>query len=64
MTSQYMESREKVKIGLIGIDNTAHARDIVAVNSSLLPETILSIQEEDSESVLPREYEWTVLEVT
>ena len=49
-----MESREKVKIGLIGIDNTAHARDIVAVHVYLFADTIASIHEEDSESGVSR----------
>ena len=33
---------------LIGIDNTAHAKDIFAVHAYLFPETIVSIHEDDS----------------
>ena len=49
---------------MIGIDNTAHARDIVAVRASLFPETIMSIQEEDAESGVPREDERADLDAT
>ena len=43
MTGQYMESRKEDNIDLIVIYNTTNYRDIVAVNKSLLPETIMSM---------------------
>ena len=43
MTGQYMESRKEDNIDLIVIYNTTNYRDIVAVNESLLPETIMSM---------------------
>ena len=38
-----MESNKETKLDLIGIDNTEHVRDIVAVNASLLHKNIMSI---------------------
>ena len=43
MTGQYMESRKEDNIDLIVIYNKTNYRDIVAVNESLLPETIMSM---------------------
>jgi len=64
MTGQYMESGKEGKLEAIGIGNAAHARDIVAVRASLFPETIMSIQEEDAESGVPREDERADLDAT
>ena len=41
-------------LDLIGIDNTAHAKDIFAVRASLFPENIMSINEDYYESGVPR----------
>ena len=38
---QYMESKKDFKLGLIGIDNTSHVRDIVDLRASLFYETII-----------------------
>ena len=58
MTDQYMEpTNDIIKACLNPIDNTAHAKDIVAMNSSMLSENIMSIHEYDSESGVYREYE-------
>ena len=64
MTGKYVELRKEVNIDLIVIYNIAHARDIVAVNKSMFPETIMSIHEDDFKSGFPREYEWSDLYVT
>ena len=36
-----MESKKYVNLDWIGIDNAAHVRDIVAMHSSMLHETIM-----------------------
>ena len=36
-----MESKKDFKLGLIGIDNTSHVRDIVDLRASLFYETII-----------------------
>ena len=56
-----MESRKEAKIDLIGIDNSEHARYIVSVTSSMFPDAILIIHEDDYESGVPREDEWSDL---
>ena len=38
-----MESNNEFRLDIIGIGNTAHVRDIVAVNSSLFHEINMSI---------------------
>ena len=50
MTGQYMKSKNELTLGLIGIDNTVHVRDIVAMHESLFHYTIVSTHEDD--------YEW------
>ena len=50
-----------LNIDLIGIDNTAQPKYIVAMHGSMLPEIIMSIHEDDSESGVPREYELHVM---
>ena len=45
---------EKIKIDWIGIDNKTNDKYIVDVNAPLLPETIMSNNEDDYESGLPR----------
>ena len=64
MTGKYVELRKEVNIDLIVIYNIAHARDIVAVNKSMFPETIMSINEEEHELEVPREYEHANLYAT
>ena len=44
-----------IKSCLNQIDNTVHAKDIVAVHSSMLSNIIMSIHEDDYDSGVPRE---------
>ena len=46
---------KQFKLYLIGIDNTTNAKDIVYMDSSMLPEATMSIHEYDYESGVPRE---------
>ena len=38
-----MESKKEFNIGLIGTDNTAYGRDVVAVHAYMFPKTIITI---------------------
>ena len=52
---------KSLKLDLIGIDNTAHAKDIVDVHASLFPDTVMSIHEYDYESGVPRKNELRIM---
>ena len=49
-TDQSVKVNKYFKIDLIQIVNTSHARGVVTLNTSLLHETIISIQEDGSGS--------------
>ena len=59
-----MEPKKYLKLDLVGIYNKAHVRDIVAVHKSMFYETIMSIDEDDSESGVPIVYELEYLDST
>ena len=63
-TDQYMESKKDFKIDLIWIYNKSHDRGVVNVHVSMFNETIVSIQEDYSESGDPREDKQLDLDTT
>ena len=52
---------KSLKLDLIGIDNTVHAKDIVAVYAYLFPETIILFYEDDYDLGVPMENEGSIM---